>query len=148
MWFLWPAPDGPQHEVACMFSEFKAFLTKSNALALAIGVIIGGALGAVVNSLVNDIIMPPIGLALGGVDFTGLKWVLQAESGVVDTADHVAEVAIRWGNFVQLVIVFIVVALVVFLIGKALIKEAPAAPAEPSDEVRLLTEIRDSLRKA
>lgn len=131
-----------------MLSEFKAFLTKSNALALAIGVIIGGALGAVVNSLVNDIILPPIGLALGGVDFAELTWVLQAESGVLDTADYVAEVAIRWGNFVQLVIVFIVVALVVFLIGKALIKEAPAAPAEPSDEVRLLTEIRDSLRKA
>ena len=131
-----------------MFSEFKAFLTKSNALALAIGVIIGGALGAVVNSLVNDIIMPPIGLALGGVDFAELKLVLQQEQGVKDAAGYVAEVAIRWGNFIQLVIVFIVVALVVFLIGKALIKEAPAAPAEPSDEVKLLTEIRDSLRKA
>ena len=131
-----------------MFSEFKAFLTKSNALALAIGVIIGGALGAVVNSLVNDIIMPPIGLALGGVDFAELKWVLQPASGVKDTATYVAEVAIRWGNFVQLIIVFIVVALVVFLIGKALIKETPAAPAEPVDEVKLLTEIRDSLRKA
>ena len=132
-----------------MFAEFKAFLTKSNALALAIGVIIGGALGAVVNSLVNDIIMPPIGLALGGVDFAELKWVLQAEQGTKDAAGYVAEVAIRWGNFIQLVIVFIVVALVVFLIGKALIKEAPPAPpAEPSDEVRLLTEIRDSLRKA
>ena len=85
-----------------MVSEFKAFLTKSNALALAIGVIIGAALGNVVNSLVNDIIMPPIGLALGGVDFTELKIVLQEATG----GDPATEVAIRWGNFVQLVIVF------------------------------------------
>ena len=125
-----------------MFGEFKAFLTRSNALALAIGVIIGAALGAVVNSLVNDIIMPPIGYALGGVDFTELKIVLKEAVG----GDPATEVAIRWGNFVQLVIVFIVVSLVVYLIAKAMIREEPAAPAEPSDEVRLLTEIRDSLR--
>ena len=125
-----------------MFGEFKAFLTKTNALALAIGVIIGAALGAVVNSLVNDIIMPPIGMALGGVDFTELKIVLKEAVG----GDPATEVAIRWGNFVQLVIVFIVVSLVVFLIARAMIKEEPAAPAEPSDEVKLLTEIRDSLR--
>lgn len=131
-----------------MFSEFKAFLTKSNALALAIGVIIGGALGAVVNSLVNDILMPPIGWALGGVKFSDLKIVLKDAQGVIDAPGYVAEVAIRWGNFLQVLIVFVVVALVVFLIGRALIKEAPAAPAEPSDEVKLLTEIRDSLRKA
>ena len=123
-----------------MFGEFKAFLTRTNALALAIGVIIGAALGAVVNSLVNDIIMPPIGLALGGVDFSELKIVLQAAVG----GDPATEVAIRWGNFVQLVIVFIVVSLVVFLIARAVIREE--APAEPSDEVRLLTEIRDALR--
>ena len=131
-----------------MLAEFKAFLTKSNALALAIGVIIGGALGAVVNSLVNDIIMPPIGVALGGVKFTDLKIVLQQAVGVEGDANFAAEVAIRWGNFVQLLIVFIVVALVVFLIGKALIREAPAAPAGPSDEVLLLTEIRDALTKS
>ena len=125
-----------------MASEFKAFLTKSNALALAIGVIIGAALGAVVNSLVNDIIMPPIGYALGGVDFKELKIVLQP----MVNGDPATEVAIRWGNFVQLLIVFFVVSLVVFLIARALIKEEPAAPTEPSDEVRLLTEIRDALR--
>ena len=125
-----------------MFGEFKAFLTRTNALALAIGVIIGAALGAVVNSLVNDIIMPPIGLALGGVDFSELKIVLQAAVG----GDPATEVAIRWGNFVQLVIVFIVVSLVVFLIARAMIREEVEAPAEPSDEVRLLTEIRDALR--
>jgi large conductance mechanosensitive channel len=126
-----------------MLKEFMAFLTKTNALALAIGVIIGGALGTVVSSLVADIIMPPIGVLLGGVDFTSLKIVLKEAVG----GDAATEVAIRWGNFVQVVIVFIVVALVVFLIGKALIKEEAEAPAEPSDEVKLLTEIRDSLAK-
>jgi large conductance mechanosensitive channel len=126
-----------------MLKEFMAFLTKTNALALAIGVIIGTALGTVVNSLVADIIMPPIGVLLGGVDFTSLKIVLKEAVG----GDAATEVAIRWGNFIQVVIVFVVVALVVFLIGKALIKEKPAAPAEPSDEVKLLTQIRDSLAK-
>jgi len=126
-----------------MFGEFRAFLTKSNALALAIGVIIGVALGNVVNSLVNDIIMPPIGYLLGGVNFEELKIVLQA--AVND--DPATEIAIRWGAFVQVTITFIIVAFVVFWIGKLLIKEAPEAPAEPTDEVRLLTEIRDSLQK-
>lgn len=127
-----------------MFAEFKAFLTRSNALALAIGVIIGGALGGVVNSLVRDIIMPPIGYLLGGVDFTNLRIVLKdAVNG-----DAATEVAIRWGSFIQVTIVFVVVAFVVFWIGKALIKEeTPATPAEPSEEVRLLTQIRDSLHK-
>jgi large conductance mechanosensitive channel len=127
-----------------MFKEFLAFLTRTNALALAIGVIIGTALGTVVNSLVADIIMPPIGVLLGGVDFTELKIVLREAVG----GDAATEVAIRWGNFIQVVIVFIVVALVVFLIGRALIKEKPAAPVEPSDEVKLLTQIRDSLAKS
>ena len=126
-----------------MFGEFRAFLTKSNALALAIGVIIGVALGNVVNSLVNDIIMPPIGYLLGGVNFEELKIVLQA--AVND--DPATEIAIRWGAFVQVTVTFIIVAFVVFWIGKLLIKEAPEAPAEPTDEVRLLTEIRDSLQK-
>ncbi len=123
-----------------MFSEFRAFLTKTNALALAIGVIIGGALGNVVGSLVDDIIMPPIGVLLGGVKFTDLKWPIK-DNGLP------TEVAINIGNFVQVLIVFVVVAFVVFMIAKALIKEEPAAPAEPSDEVKLLGEIRDALRK-
>ena len=125
-----------------MFGEFKAFLTKSNALALAIGVIIGIALGAVVNSLVNDIIMPPIGYVLGGVDFDSLQIVLKpAVNG-----DPATEVAIMWGAFLQTVIEFIVIALVVFWIGRIMLKEPEPAPAEPSDEVKLLTEIRDALR--
>jgi large conductance mechanosensitive channel len=121
---------------------FREFLTKSNALALAIGVIIGVALGTVVNSLVNDIIMPPIGWALGGVDFTEIKTVL----GTTTAADGtVTEVAIRWGVFINAVIVFVIVAFVVYLISRMFIREAP--PAGPTAEETLLTEIRDELRK-
>ena len=100
-----------------MWSDFKAFLTKSNALALAIGVIMGIALGNVVNSLVKDIIMPPIGLALGGVDFGSLKIVLQTNP----------EVSINYGNFLNFVITFVIIAFVVFLIARNFIKEPPAA---------------------
>jgi large conductance mechanosensitive channel len=124
-----------------MLAEFKAFLVKTNALALAVGVIIGVALGNVVNSLVNDIIMPPIGVVLGGVDFAALKIVLKEASG------DAAAVSINWGNFVNVIIAFVVIAFVAFWIGKMFIKEEPAAPPEPSDEVKLLTDIRDALRK-
>ncbi|HEY3336405.1 MAG TPA: large conductance mechanosensitive channel protein MscL [Candidatus Limnocylindrales bacterium] len=126
-----------------MLGEFKGFLTKSNALALAIGVIIGASLGAVVNSLVNDIIMPPIGYLLGGVNFDDLKIVLKAAEG----GDPTTEVAIRIGAFILTVITFVIVAFIVFWIGKLLIREAEEAPAEPSDEVKLLTEIRDGLAR-
>jgi large conductance mechanosensitive channel len=109
-----------------VWGEFKAFLLKTNALALAIGVIIGGALGTVVSSLVNDIIMPPIGLVLGGVDFAALKWVLQAANG------DAAEVAINYGTFINAVIAFIVIAFVVWRLSKMFIKEAPAPAPAPS----------------
>jgi large conductance mechanosensitive channel len=105
-----------------MLGEFRAFLLKTNALALAIGVIIGGALGTVVNSLVNDIIMPPVGAILGGVDFGQLKIVLKAAA---PGADPATEVAIRWGAFVNAVIAFIVIAFVVWQISKSFIKEPP-----------------------
>ena len=107
-----------------MLGEFRAFLLKTNALALAIGVIIGGALGTVVNSLVNDIIMPPIGYALGGVDFSQLKIVLKAAAA---GADPSTEVAIRWGAFINAIIAFIVIAFVVWQVSKMFIKEAPPA---------------------
>ena len=100
-----------------MWAEFKAFLLKTNALALAIGVIIGGALGTVVTSLVNDIIMPPIGKLLGGVDFSAL---------VIDLGDGVA---IRYGAFINAVIAFIVIAFVVWRISKMFIREEEPAPA-------------------
>jgi large conductance mechanosensitive channel len=102
---------------------FREFLLKTNALALAVGVIIGVALGAVVNSLVNDVIMPPVGLALGGIDFSQLKIVLKAAVG----ADPATEVAIRYGTFITTVIAFIVIAFVVYMITKAIIKEPPPA---------------------
>ena len=109
-----------------MWSDFKAFLLKTNALALAIGVIIGIALGAVVDSLVKDVIMPPIGLALGGIDFASLKIVLKGATG----SDPATEVAIRYGTFINAVIAFVVVAFVVYWIGKLFIREAPAAPTK------------------
>ena len=110
-----------------MLGEFRAFLLKTNALALAIGVIIGGALGTVVNSLVNDIIMPPVGALLGGVDFGQLKLVLKAAA---PGADPATEVAIRWGAFVNSVIAFIVIAFVVWRISKMFIKEEAAADTQ------------------
>ena len=129
-----------------MLKEFREFLTKSNALALAIGVILGTALNSVVQSLIKDIIMPPIGVLLGGVDFTSL--VIKLKDATTDAAGKpVPEVDISYGVFINTVIAFIVIAFVVFLIGRALIKDKPAAPPEPSDEVKLLAEIRDELRK-
>ncbi|TMC66478.1 MAG: large conductance mechanosensitive channel protein MscL [Chloroflexi bacterium] len=107
-------------------SGFRAFLLKTNALALAIGVIIGTALGTVVNSLVNDILMPPIGLALGRVNFSELKIVLQpAVNG-----DPATEVAIRWGAFLMAIVAFVIVAIVVWQISRMFIKEEAAAPTK------------------
>jgi large conductance mechanosensitive channel len=104
-----------------MLSEFRGFLLKTNALALAIGVIIGGALGTVVNSLVNDIIMPPVGYVLGGIDFSKLQFVLK------DTGDPATTVAIRYGTFVNAIIAFIVIAFVVWQISKMFIKDPEPA---------------------
>ena len=113
-----------------MWSEFKSFLLKTNALALAIGVIIGAALGTVVASLVNDIIMPPIGQLLGKVDFRQLRWVLQ-EANFENSATP--EVAIRWGAFLNTVITFVIIAFVVWRISKMFIREE-AAPAPPEQK--------------
>ena len=110
-------------EAPPILGEFRAFLLKTNALALAIGVIIGAAAGTMVSSLVNDVIMPPIGFLLGGVDFSNLKVVIRAAAG----NDPATEVAIRYGAFINSVISFVVIALVVFWISGMLIKEAPPA---------------------
>ncbi len=123
-----------------MLAEFREFLFKTNALALAIGVIIGAALGTVVTSLVEDIIMPPIGMALGGVDFADLKYVLREAVG----QDPSTEVAIRWGSFLNAVITFVIIAFIVWRISKAFIREE--APAGPTPDQALLAEIRDELR--
>ena len=118
--------------------DFGAFLTRSNALALAIGVIIGVALGSVVTTLVDAIIMPPIGWVLGSIDLSSIKTVL-------GTNAKGEQVSIGWGLFLNSLIVFVIVMLVAYVISKLFIKEAP--PPGPSSEEVLLTEIRDELRK-
>lgn len=118
---------------------FKAFLTQSNALALAIGVIIGVSLGSVVTTLVNAVIMPPIGYLLNGVDFATIETVLGTNSKTGE------EISIGWGLLINSLIVFVIVMVVVYVISKIFIKEAP--PPGPSAEETLLTEIRDELRK-
>ncbi|KGE15526.1 MULTISPECIES: large-conductance mechanosensitive channel protein MscL [Sphingobacterium] len=130
------------------FKEFKEFAMRGSVVDLAVGVVIGGAFGKIVTSLVNDIIMPPIGVVTGGVDFSNLKYVLTA----ANEQAGVEEVAINYGTFVNVVIQFIIVAFCIFLVIKGLnsLKKkeeaAPAAPAAPSKEEVLLTEIRDILR--
>lgn len=131
-----------------MMSEFKDFAAKGNVLQLAVAFVMGVAFGAITNSLVADIIMPPIGLILGGVDFSAISTVLQAAD-----ADGNGLVEIRWGSFLQTFINFIIIAFTMFVIVKAASsmdkkeEEAPAPDPGPSDEVKLLTEIRDSLKK-
>ena len=136
--------------------EFKAFALKGNVMDMAVGVIIGGAFGKIVTSLVNDVIMPPIGLLVGGVDFTDLKLTLK--QAVIEAGTEVTP-AVTWnyGAFIQQVVDFTILAFCVFMMVKImnqLIKkreEAPApAPApepEPSAEEKLLTEIRDLLKE-
>jgi len=125
------------------FGEFKEFVQRGNVVDMAVGVIIGGAFGKIVNSIVGDVLMPPIGLATGGVDFNALKAVI---GGTPE-----APVAIHYGVFIQTVIDFTIIAFCVFLLVKAvnrMKKPAPAAaPAEPPEDVKLLTEIRDLLRR-
>jgi large conductance mechanosensitive channel len=131
-----------------MMSEFKAFAMRGNVVDLAVGVVIGAAFGKIVTSLVNDIIMPPIGVLTGGVDFADLKWVLRAADNT-DPAHKIAEVAIQYGVFVNTLIQFIIVAFAIFMVVKAINrmsrKEEPA-PAAPAADVVLLTEIRDLLK--
>ena len=133
-----------------MLKEFKEFIMRGNVLELAVAVIIAGAFGLIVSSFTKDIIMPPIGLAMGGVDFNSLEMVLQPET--VDAAGEVTQekVAIRYGKFIQTIIDFIIIAFVIFMIVRTYNKtQAPPeepAPAGPTAE-DLLTEIRDLLAK-
>jgi large conductance mechanosensitive channel len=127
-----------------MLSEFKAFAMRGNVMDLAVGVVIGAAFGKIVGSLVDQIIMPPIGLAIGGVDFSAYKWVLQAAG-----ADGKGEVAIQFGAFLNTVIQFVIIAIAIFLVVKLmnrLMRKEEAAPATPPADVQLLTEIRDILK--
>ncbi|GAA3983528.1 large-conductance mechanosensitive channel protein MscL [Mucilaginibacter dorajii] len=130
-----------------VIKEFKEFAMRGNVVDLAVGVIIGAAFGKIVTSLVADIIMPPIGMLTGGIDFKDLKYVLKPGVG------KTPETAINYGLFINNVIDFLIVAFCIFLIVKGIntLKKkeeaAPAAPAEPTKEEVLLTEIRDLLAK-
>ncbi len=129
-----------------MWKEFKAFAIKGNVMDLAVAVIIGAAFGKIVSSLVNDVIMPVIGLIVGGIDFTTLKIVL------TPTVGDTAEVAILYGAFIQTIVDFLLIALSVFFVIKLLTKfkkkeeVKPAPPAAPAQDIVLLTEIRDLLK--
>jgi|SRR5690554_716493 len=139
--------------------EFKKFIARGNVLDLAVGLILATYFGAIVKSFVDDILMPPIGQLLGGVDFSDLKLVIS--EGIAETAegvgDGVAEVAINYGTFINTIITFLIVAWAVFMVVKVYNKmmektkkqeeAAPAAPPAPSKEEVLLTEIRDLLKK-
>jgi large conductance mechanosensitive channel len=130
--------------------EFKEFAMKGSVVDLAVGVVIGAAFGAIVTSLVKDIIMPPIGILLGKVDFSEMKYVIKD----ANPAQKVAEVAIRYGNFITIAFQFVIVAFCIFMVVKAINamkKEEPAPPPtadpEPTKEELLLIEIRDLLAK-
>ncbi len=130
--------------------EFKEFAMRGNVVDLAVGVIIGAAFGKIVTSLVNDIIMPPIGYLTGGIDFKNLKVVIKQG----DPLKKIADVSINYGNFINTIIEFLIIAFCIFMVVKAInsLKQpepepAPAADPEPTKEEVLLTQIRDLLAK-
>jgi len=134
-----------------MFEEFKKFAMRGNVVDLAIAVIIGAAFGAVVNSLVADIIMPLVGAVTGGIDFSNYFLPLSSKVTAAVLADAKKQGAVlAWGNFLTLVINFLIIAFALFLVVKGINRlktsEAPPAVAPPSKEVQLLTEIRDALK--
>ena len=132
-----------------MMAEFKEFAMRGNAIDLAVGVVIGAAFGKIVTALVDNVIMPPIGLLIGGVDFADWAWTLK-EASVDAAGNPVAAVSIGIGSFLNAVIQFLIVAFAIFIAVKAMNrlsrKEEPA-PAAPPEDVLLLREIRDSLKK-
>lgn len=137
-----------------LMKEFKEFAVKGNAVDMAVGIIIGGAFGKIVSSLVNDIFMPPIGKLLGNIDFTGLFINLGTSSyETLSAAKEAGAPTLNYGNFIQTVINFLIIAIVIFIMIKGINvlrkkeEEKPAEPSKPSEEVMLLREIRDSLKK-
>ncbi len=132
--------------------EFKAFATRGNMIDMAVGIIVGGAFGKIISSLVSAVLMPPLGLLIGGVNFSDLKVTLKQAS--VDAAGaELPAVTINYGEFIQTLLDFVIIAFTIFLLVKMLSnlqkkKEAAPAPApEPSADVQLLTEIRDLLKE-
>lgn len=138
-------------------SEFRTFINQGSVVDLAVGVIIGGAFGKIVTSLVDDIIMPPIGLAIGGVDFANLAIVLKPAIGTPGAEGFVQAVSINYGNFIQVLFQFLIIAFVIFTLVKGINKmksitekeaeAAPSAPTPPSKEEQLLAEIRDAIKQ-
>jgi large conductance mechanosensitive channel len=132
-----------------IIQEFKQFAIKGNVVDMAVGIIIGTAFGKIVTSFVNDIIMPPLGLAIGGVDFTDLKVVLK-NATIDPLGNAVPAVSLNYGAFIQTTLDFLIIAFVIFMVIKAMNKmkkkEEIVAP-EPTTQEKLLTEIRDLLRK-
>lgn len=130
-----------------MMSEFKKFAMKGNVVDMAVGIVIGAAFGKIVSSFVNDVLMPPIGMMIGGVDFSKLAYTLQEAVG------ETASVTINYGKFIQTALDFIIIAFAIFMVVKGMNKmkkkeEAkPAEPPKPSNEEVLLAEIRDLLKK-
>ena len=133
-----------------MASEFREFIARGNVIDLAVGVIIGAAFNGIVKSLVDQVVMPPIGLVTGGIDFSELEWVLRPEDPATEAVE---KVAIQYGAFINTVIQFLIVAVVVFLLVKGINRlrrqqaaEPEATPAAPTPTETLLAEIRDELR--
>ena len=130
-----------------MMSEFRDFAMRGNVVDMAVGIVIGAAFGKIVSSFVSDVLMPPIGMLLGGMDFTELAFTLKEASG------EVAAVTLNYGTFVQTLVDFIIIAFAIFMVIKAMNslkkkkEEAPPAPPKQSAEEILLTEIRDLLKK-
>lgn len=134
------------------FKEFKEFAMRGNVIDMAVGVVIGAAFGKIVSSLVDDLIMPLVGVATGGINFTDYKWVIQ--KGVMDGTEVIKpEVTLNWGSTIQTIVNFLIIAFCIFVAIKAINRlqkkeEEPApAPAEPTKEEALLTEIRDLLKQ-
>jgi len=130
-----------------MIKEFRDFAMRGNVVDMAVGIVIGAAFGKIVSSFVSDVLMPPIGVLLGGVDFTNLAVTMKEASG------EVAAVTWNYGSFIQTVVDFAIIAFAIFMVIKAMntLKKkeavAPAEPPKPSEEVLLLTEIRDLLKQ-
>ncbi len=136
-----------------MLSEFKKFAMRGNVVDMAVGIVIGAAFGKIVSSIVNDIIMPPIGMLMGGVDFSNLYFDLSRTGyASLAAAEEAGAPLIKYGIFINTVLDFVIVAFAIFMVIKGMNKmkkkeeEKPAEPPKPSDEVVLLTEIRDSLK--
>jgi large conductance mechanosensitive channel len=137
-----------------MFDEFKKFALKGNVMDMAVGIIIGGAFGKIISSFVGDVLMPPIGMLMGGVDFTTLYYSLNGETyATLEAAIEAGAPLIRYGSFIQTVIDFLIIAFSIFMMVrtmnrmKAKEEAAPAAPPKPSSQEVLLGEIRDLLKK-